>query len=415
MKSPEKEVSSRSKRAAARDRDTPLEGGNESSDEEDSGVEINTRKEKLGPSGLEIVKPKQRALPYVLVPPLRTRPIPGTRVEEPAPVETLPKAASRRKVTPEDRNHLLKVLEEIFNVPYPVKLTDILGMSPLARTLAMDLLRRRKVVASSDGALQLEKAVGEELAEINMSLGLGPEVLEADLLRLHPSTQVYVTAQAREPETEKPLEETVLEVLLQDLPIPRSYRVNGQEGVPHGALIIPDAADIFLTDNSGTAVKGLVTAAESEKIRVFYPVVNNARREESIFDEGSQVCSASEEAAQALGISWDPDLKIGLQSSNRSTAKTLGLARNVPINCGNGVIAYVQFHIVKEAAYKILLGRPFLTVMSAEASNKLDGRHTITLTDPNQGQRVVVPSYPRGEIPEQYRAELSVPFQTSRI
>lgn len=278
----------------------------------------------------------------------------------------------------------------------------------------MDLLRRRKVATSTEGILSLEKAVAEELAEVNLLLGLDAGALEQDLLRLHTAPQFYA---AEEPQAEvyRTQEEATVEVLLQDLPVPVAYRASGREGVPQGALIIPDAADIFLTDNSGTVVRGLVTAAESEKIRVFYPVINNARREESIFDEGSQVCSASEEAAQALGISWDPDLRIGLQSSNRSTAKTLGLARNVPINCGNNVVAYVQFHIVKDAAYKVLLGRPFLTVMSAEASNKLDGRHTITLTDPNAGQRVVVPSYPRGEIPEQYRAELSVPFQASRI
>ena len=130
---------------------------------------------------------------------------------------------------------------------------------------------------------------------------------------------------------------------------------------------------------------------------------------------GSQVCSASEKAVQHLGISWDPDLTIGLQSSNRTTARTLGLARNVPINCGNGVIAYVQLHVVRDAAYKLLLGRPFLSVMSAQSSNHPDGSHTITLTDPNTLSRVVVPSHPRGEIPEQYREELKTSFRTSRI
>ena len=159
----------------------------------------------------------------------------------------------------------------------------------------------------------------------------------------------------------------------------------------------------------------MVTASESEKIRVFFPIVNNARREECIFDEGSQVCSASEAAARTLGISWDPDLTIGLQSSNRTTARTLGLARNVPIQCGDGVVAYVQLHIVRDAAYKLLLGRPFLSIMSAQSSNRPDGSHTMTFTDPNSGRRVVVPSFPWGEIPEMYREELSTSFRASRI
>lgn len=262
--------------------------------------------------------------------------------------------------------------------------------------------------------------------DVNNQMGLGHGALLDDIDAIY--SQISVQSESvpppkpsraasveEVPEEEAREEQEIVEVLLQDLPIPDYFSSDGLGEVPKGGIVVPDPVEAFLMENGGTRVKGTVTASESEKIRVFYPTVNNARREECIFDEGSQVCSASETVAQALGISWDPDLTIGLQSSNRTTARTLGLARNVPINCGNDVIAYVQLHIVRDAAYKLLLGRPFLSVMSAQSHNHPDGSHTITLTDPNSSNRIVVPSFPRGEIPEQYREELQTPFRASRI
>ena len=363
-------------------------------------------------------------MPYVAVPPLRTNPISGGRLV--APPEKNQSAKPSVDVKKARKDLVISIVKEIFSLPHPVKFTDLLKLSPAAKQAASEMLRKHRLRMTKDGQVaNLQEACYSILMETNEELGLSEDTLLEDLSLVctQEESQAEVTSSAQtssgavEKATSKePIHEVdVVEVLLQDLPIPDYYLSDGSGVVPAGGIVVPDPVEAYLMENRGSQVRGEVMATESERIRVFYPQVNNARREECIFDEGSQVCSASEAAAQALGISWDPDLTIGLQSSNRTTARTLGLARNVPINCGNDVIAYVQLHIVRDAAYKLLLGRPFLSVMSAQSHNSPDGRHTMTLTDPNSSNRIVIPSFPRGEIPEQYKEELKSSFRTSRI
>lgn len=377
-------------------------------------------REKLGPHGLEIIELPKKMFPYVDVPSLRTRPIEGTRKTEPPIIgarAAIDNKVARRRVTQEDKDRILEIVKEVFRMPLPVRLSDLMCLSPVAHRLILDLVKQKKISQSPDGVvLQLEKALIDELDETNRLLGLGLDITIAEIAMITTLPRRVVNQVEDIPQTAiQELDNRPIEIFLQDLPMPASYISDGRSGVPKGGLVIPDPADVFLTEHSGSTVSGLITAAESEKIRVIYPVLNNARREESILDEGSQVCSMDLETAQTLGVSWDPDLKIGIQSSNKSTSRTLGLARNVPIDCGNGVVAYAQLHVVKDAAYKVLLGRPFLTVMSAVSANSLDGRHTIMLSDPNTSHRIVIPTYPRGEIPPQFREELEGSFPASKI
>ena len=420
MRGPEKDRTPASSRNVDKGRGNSLEGRASKV----NNVQKNQKsKNTLGPSGLEIMESARRPLPYVEVPPLRTNPISGGRM--PAP-ERNQRAKSTSDAKKARKDLVISIVREIFSLPHPVRFTDLLKLSPVAKQAASEMLRQNRIRATKDGLVaNLQEACYEKLMEVNSQLGLSEDTLLEDVSsifsqedsRVDSDSVAEVSSGAVEQATCEDTTEgsEVVEVLLQDLPIPDYYSSDGSGVVPAGGIVVPDPVEAFLMENGGTQVRGNVTASESEKIRVFYPQVNNARREECIFDEGSQVCSASEAAAQALGIAWDPDLTIGLQSSNRTTARTLGLARNVPINCGNDVIAYVQLHIVRDAAYKLLLGRPFLSVMSAQSNNNPDGRHTMTLTDPNSSNRIVIPSFPRGEIPEQYKEELQASFRTLRI
>jgi hypothetical protein len=390
---------------------------------------LENHKNMLEPRGLEVFEPTKRLMPYVEVPPLRTRPIPGGKVlvPEKAPVKTL--APRDAKAMKQARKELISgILKEIFSIPHPMKFEDLALVSPMARQEAIDLLKQGKWGRSKSGGMDsLRGALMQELEDTMLELGQGSTLFVTTLGEIMAQTESVNTEGSETTNVVPPEEPTgstpetpqkevaLMEVLLQDLPALGSFEADGTGNVPQGGLVIPDAVEIYLAEHQGVEVNGLVTATDSEKIRVFYPTVNNARREECIFDEGSQVCSASEAAAKNLGISWDPDVTIGLQSSNRTTARTLGLARNVPIRCGDGVTAYVQLHIVRDAAYKLLLGRPFLSVMSAQSHNHTDGSHKMTLSDPNTGRRVVVPSFARGEIPVAWKDELNTSFQASRI
>lgn len=376
-------------------------------EEDDELDEVDTQVEPAKPQVRYV--PKMR--PYVDVPRQRTVPItaPVTQIPSKEAEIVTPKKVSRPRVTLQDREHVLEMLAEIFKMVYPITIADLLTVSPRTRAMASELIRKNKVSPPANAIHSIKEVLLVELQDINTELGLGFDVFLDDLARLEegkPGEQKI---------TEKPSESENISIFLQDLPDAQYYVSDGTGEVPRGGIICPDPVDVYLTSNTGNLVKGNIVANSSERIRVFYPRINENGREESIFDDGSQVCSVSEKTAQKLGINWDPDLRIGLQSSNRSTAETLGLARNVPVDCGNGVHVYVQFHVVKDAAYKVLLGRPFLSATSAQASNQIDGTHTITLTDPNTLKRVTVTSFERGAIPERYRAEMAIPFQASRI
>jgi len=119
-----------------------------------------------------------------------------------------------------------------------------------------------------------------------------------------------------------------------------------------------------------------------------------------------------------LGLAWDPDIVIHLQSANRTVEKTLGLARNVEFDFG-GVIAYIQLHIIRRPAYHVLLGRPFDVAMSSEVVNSVNGDQMMTLKDPNTGKRLTFPTFPKGKPPSNIQKEMwgqeARNFRNSRI
>ena len=78
--------------------------------------------------------------------------------------------------------------------------------------------------------------------------------------------------------------------------------------------------------------------------------------------------SMSKAAAKGLGLTWDPKVLIHIQSANGQFEKSLGLARNVPFKFRT-IVAHLQVHIIKEPAYKVLLGRPFDMVTHSTYKN----------------------------------------------
>jgi hypothetical protein len=105
----------------------------------------------------------------------------------------------------------------------------------------------------------------------------------------------------------------------------------------------------------------------------------------------------AQEVAVEMGIGWDPDVFIYMQSANGQVEQSVGLARNVAFRF-EGVTLYLQVHIIRNPAYKVLLGRPFEVLTKLAASNGADGSQLLTLTDPNTQKRCVVPTFKRGTV-----------------
>jgi hypothetical protein len=111
-----------------------------------------------------------------------------------------------------------------------------------------------------------------------------------------------------------------------------------------------------------------------------------------------------------LEVTWDPDITVHMQSANRTLEQTLGLAKNVPFLFGH-ITVYLQVHVIGKPAYKVLLGRPFDTITESEVKNARDGGQSLTLTDPNTGERCVMHTHERGKPPAVLKRAVKRDFQ----
>ena len=182
---------------------------------------------------------------------------------------------------------------------------------------------------------------------------------------------------------------------------------------PPRAIIIEDLYEVYLRtaleDHSSNC---LTVAKESSALRTILPLINHNQYVESVLDPGSQVITMLEAACHALALIYDPRVCLRMQLANHEVDKTLGLTRNVPILVRD-ITLYVQFYIVQNPAYDVLLGRPFNILVKSIVWNYSNEDQTIMIHDPNSGIIVTVPTFPHGTHPQ--TARLSLDFCNSRI
>ncbi|SJL18729.1 uncharacterized protein ARMOST_22328 [Armillaria ostoyae] len=174
--------------------------------------------------------------------------------------------------------------------------------------------------------------------------------------------------------------------------------------IPAGSLIMADPYLQYLDSLApGEKPKQVIVTKDSASLRAVYPVINGTGEEENVVDGGSQIVSMASAIATKLGVAWDPDITIHMQSANGQLEKTLGLARNVPF-LFNDITVYLQVHIIASPAYKVLLGRPFDVLTESIIRNQVDGGQIITIMDPNTSQRCTIPTFLRGGPPRVVKA-----------
>jgi len=209
-------------------------------------------------------------------------------------------------------------------------------------------------------------------------------------------TQVNLLVQEEE---ERPL------VKVESLPIASSaIMTDVSDEIPEGYMIAADPVVQFLLENKDAEPSDLIVAKRSEALRAIYGTINRVGQEECLLDDGSMIVSMAKEAAIELGLTWDPSVRINMESASNHVEKTLGLARNVCLAVG-GLNLYLQVHILENPPYRVLLGRPFGTLTSSTVSTKPDGSSEITLTDPNTKRIAIVPTYERGTGPDQLQKQ----------
>lgn len=312
-----------------------------------------------------------RELPYVEVPPLNeARQKTSTPNREPTIRSDVEKSKSdhitfksgpvyKSRAPVEDELDLDAVVDGIMDLNVTIPLRSLAGVSNVVRDgLRKQVTRNRKVVGVEENK----------------------KVFHFEEDNDHPSMRC---------------------IDIEDLPAVECLLVSIEDvpGVEGPCWVANDPVVQYLESLKGEKPEEILVARESEDLRAIYARVNNVRQEECLLDPGSQLVSMSKEMAVKTGLSWDPAVRINMESANKQIVRSLGLARNVRFSFG-GVNIFLQVHILQDPAYRILLGRPFDTFTRSVVTNESDGNTTLLITDPNSKKQAVLPTYKRGENPD---------------
>ncbi|KAG6849047.1 hypothetical protein C0991_012228, partial [Blastosporella zonata] len=164
-----------------------------------------------------------------------------------------------------------------------------------------------------------------------------------------------------------------------------------------------------LTNNHIT--EDVQVAKEADAIRTIKANLNNFGEVDCIVDSGSQVVAISEAMAVKFGLTWDPQITLKMVSANGQSDNTLRLARNVPFTVGH-ITFFLQFHVIRNPSYDVLLGRPFDVLTKSEVKTRNKAQTIITISDPNTGEVLTVPTFPRDRPKPRIQGQ---DFQTSRM
>ena len=303
--------------------------------------------------------PRGRGLPYVEVPPLKAT----LRTSKPDQIEEDQSAkfgtAYKSRAPVELGLDMGKLIETVMDLEINIPLRNLAGISNAVQKEIKKQMTKTKWPAEAE-------------AKVNFLL---------------------------EEDTEKPL------VRVETLPI-GSYMVmtDVSDEIPEGHMVAYDPVIQYLLENKEVEPSDLIVAKRSEPLRAIYATVNRVGQEGCLLDDGSMIVSMAREAAVQLGLSWDPSIRINMESASNHVEKTLGLAKNVRFAVG-GLNLYLQVHILENPPYKVLLGRPFGSLACSTVKNKSDGSSDIILTDPNTKVVATVPTYERGVGPEELQKQ----------
>lgn len=276
------------------------------------------------------------------------------------------------------------ITERLRQTPVTLTLEDLLAVAPSIQEDTRNLVTKKRVPVGSAGRVHFQDRVEEIPVSFKQSL---PDFSS-------PSKEQYVQSNA---------------INAKDIPFDKlttQFFITQQADglVPEGAVVANDPVLQYLASvPKGETPKQVFVntvdrqATDSAPLRVVYPLINGTGQVESIIDGGSQIVSMALAIAEYLGLTWDPDINIFMQSANAQVEKSVGLAKNVAFRFGD-ITIYLQVHIIQEPAYKVLLGRPFEILTASVAVNKRDGSQILTLTDPQTQKRCTLPTLERGTV-----------------
>ena len=163
-------------------------------------------------------------------------------------------------------------------------------------------------------------------------------------------------------------------------------------------------------ESDGEIREDKLTSSEIDALRVVDPILDDNLQIEAVLDQGSEIIAMNKDIWLKLGVALDPQKILNMQSANSQSNATAGVINDVKMTIG-GLDLRFQIHVVQGAPFDLLLGRPFFRFTGCVTTDNVNGSQEITITCPNTGKRVTIPTRKktnksRNPFREEVRADL---------
>jgi len=123
-------------------------------------------------------------------------------------------------------------------------------------------------------------------------------------------------------------------------------------------------------------------------------LVGNSINVPVIYDTGSQIVVIRKDIVQSLSIHINTQQLIKMEGANSATNWTIGCAENLSLQVGD-VLFKIHAHVVENASFGILFGRPFQQALLCRFEDLPGGKVELSVRDPSDiSRRVYIPTRP---------------------
>jgi hypothetical protein len=151
----------------------------------------------------------------------------------------------------------------------------------------------------------------------------------------------------------------------------------------------------------------MIVADDAVPLRAIYPTIDGKYSFECVVDHGSMIVGMNRNIWNKLGLGLQ-NSKVRLTSANASHNDSIGRLANLRFTIGE-IDFYLQVQVMEDTAYEVLLGRPFMKLMNCITQDYPDGNQTLTITDPNTGKSVIIPTVEHCERERRERSDTRRP------
>ncbi len=144
----------------------------------------------------------------------------------------------------------------------------------------------------------------------------------------------------------------------------------------------------------GNADRVVLTASPIMRLRVITASINGEFDAECVLDQGSEIICMDKSVWRKITHSINPKVTMSMESANSQANSTYGICENLRFTiCG--VDLWFQVHVVENAPFQVLMGRPFFVYTQCITQDYANGVQEITIECPNTNKSYKLPTRPR--------------------